>query len=136
MVSNERDELMAVIASVFAPAEVSMDSTLNNFGASSLLLLRLISALQRRFGVVLDVAELFSAEDISEWSSSSRRDERRTPSSLTEPTPTGSRLSSVGCGSVMSMPSDHRRVSCIQAECRRGQTQLCDTVRGDEQPPW
>lgn len=66
MVNNEHDELMAVIASVFAPAEVSVDSTFDDLGASSLSLLRLISVLQRRFGVVIDVAVLFSAEDISE----------------------------------------------------------------------
>lgn len=66
MVSNEHDEVMAVITSVFAPVEVSVDSTFDDLGASSLSLLRLISVLQRRFGVMIDVAELFSAEDISE----------------------------------------------------------------------
>jgi acyl carrier protein len=57
---------MSAISEVFAPAEVSPDSTLDDLGADSVSLLRLMASIQRRFDVVLDVVDMYSVNDVGE----------------------------------------------------------------------
>lgn len=65
--SNEQShDLMSVISEVFAPAEVSPESTFDDLGASSLHLLRLVSSFNRRFDVALDVVDMFSVDNVGD----------------------------------------------------------------------
>jgi acyl carrier protein len=65
--SNEQsDDLMSVISEVFAPLEVSLDSTFNGLGATSVSLLRLLVSIQSRFDVDLDVVDMFSVDDVGD----------------------------------------------------------------------
>jgi acyl carrier protein len=57
---------MSVISEVFAPAEVSPESTFDDLGASSLHLLRLVSSFNRRFDVALDVVDMFSVDNVGD----------------------------------------------------------------------
>lgn len=65
--SNEKsDDLISVISEVFAPLEVSLDSTLDGLEATSVLLLRLMVTIQRRFDVELDVVDMFTVDNIGD----------------------------------------------------------------------
>jgi acyl carrier protein len=66
MLNDQPNDLMSAISEVFAPAEVSPESTLESLGATSVTLLRLMSSLQRRFGIVLDVVDMFSVDDVGD----------------------------------------------------------------------
>lgn len=57
---------MSVISEVFAPEEISPDGTFDDLGATSVLLLRLMVALQREFNVDLDVVDMYSVEDVAD----------------------------------------------------------------------
>ncbi|WP_405976464.1 acyl carrier protein [Streptomyces sp. NBC_00988] len=66
--SNEQsDALMSEISEVFAPLEVSRDSTFADLGATSVSLLRLMVAMQSKFNVDLDVVDMFTVDDVSEF---------------------------------------------------------------------
>lgn len=65
--SNEQsDDLMSVISEVFAPLEVSPDSTFDDLTADSVSLLRLMVAIQSKFDVDLDVVDMFTVGDVGE----------------------------------------------------------------------
>jgi acyl carrier protein len=66
MSNDQSAELMSVISAVFAPTEVSPDSTFDDIGANSVVLLRLMASLQRKFDVVLDVVDMFSVDDVGD----------------------------------------------------------------------
>lgn len=58
--------MLSVISEVVSPLEVSPDSSLDDLEASSVLLLRLMVALQQKFDVVLDVVDMFSVDDVGD----------------------------------------------------------------------
>lgn len=60
------DDVMVVISEVFAPREVSVDSSFDDLEADSVLMLRLMVALQRKFNVVLDIVDMFDVEVIGD----------------------------------------------------------------------
>ncbi|KPC80813.1 MULTISPECIES: acyl carrier protein [Streptomyces] len=65
--SNEQsDDLMSVISEVFAPLEVSRDSTFDDLTADSVSLLRLMVAIQSKFDVDLDVVDMFTVGNVGE----------------------------------------------------------------------
>ncbi|MGE7437909.1 acyl carrier protein [Kitasatospora sp. NPDC001175] len=65
--SNEQsDDLMSVISEVFAPLEVSLDSTFDDLGATSVSLLRLMVSIQSTFDVDLDVVDMFTVANVGE----------------------------------------------------------------------
>ncbi|MBV1855874.1 acyl carrier protein [Catellatospora tritici] len=65
--SNEQaNSLMSVITQVFAPLEVSPDSTFDDLGATSVSLLRLMVSLQSSFDVDLDVVDMFTVRNVGE----------------------------------------------------------------------
>ncbi|MFF7636240.1 acyl carrier protein [Kitasatospora sp. NPDC008050] len=65
--SNEQpDDLMSVISEVFAPLEVSLESTFDELGATSVSLLRLMVSIQSKFDVDLDVVDMFTVDDIGD----------------------------------------------------------------------
>ncbi|MER5570522.1 acyl carrier protein [Streptomyces goshikiensis] len=65
--SNEQsDKLMSVISEVFAPLEVSLDSTFDDLGATSVSLLRLMVSIQSAFDVDLDVVDMFTVTNVGE----------------------------------------------------------------------
>jgi len=66
MPNDQSDELLSVISEVFAPTEVSLDSTLDDLEATSLHLLRLMSSLQYKFNIALDVADMFTVKDVGD----------------------------------------------------------------------
>jgi acyl carrier protein len=66
MSNAKSDEVMSVIFDVLSPLEVSADSRLGDVGANSVLLLRLMTALQRKFNVVLSVVDMFSVDDVGD----------------------------------------------------------------------
>ncbi len=66
MSNNLSADLMSVISEVFAPEEISPDGTFDDLGATSVLLLRLMVALQREFNVDLDVVDMYSVEDVAD----------------------------------------------------------------------
>ena len=57
---------MAVFSEAFASVEVTAESTLFDLGANSLDLLRLMNQFQQKFDVLLDVVDMFSAENVGE----------------------------------------------------------------------
>lgn len=73
-------ELMSVISEVFAPLEVSPESTLDSLEATSISLLRLMASIQSRFDVELDVVDMFTVGDIGELIQLVK--ERMTPTGL------------------------------------------------------
>jgi acyl carrier protein len=66
MSNEESGDVMSMIAEVFAPAEVTPDSTLDALGASSLHLLRLMNDFQSEFDVHLDVIDMFTVETVGD----------------------------------------------------------------------
>ncbi len=65
--SNERsDAVMSVLSDVFAPAEISPESTFDDLQATSVSLLRLMVSLQRKFDVDLDVVDMFGVKDVGD----------------------------------------------------------------------
>jgi acyl carrier protein len=66
MTSQLSENLMAAISEVFSPHEVSLESTFDSLEATSVSMLRLMALLQGRFGVTLDVVDMFSVEDIGD----------------------------------------------------------------------
>ena len=65
--SNEKSgDVMALVSEVFAPAEVRPDSTLDDLGADSLQMLRLMNDLQTEFDVHVDVIDMFTVESIAD----------------------------------------------------------------------
>lgn len=66
MSNAQSGDVMSVISEVVSPLEVSPDSSFDDLEASSVLLLRLMVALQRRFDVVLDVVDMFSVDDVND----------------------------------------------------------------------
>ncbi|MFD5733308.1 acyl carrier protein [Streptomyces sioyaensis] len=65
--SNEQsDDLMSVISEVFAPLDVSLDSTFDELGATSVSLLRLMVSIQSTFDVDLDVVDMFTVANVGE----------------------------------------------------------------------
>jgi acyl carrier protein len=66
MSDGQPDDLMSVISEVFAPLEVSPDSTFDGLEATSVSLLRLMVSIQRRFDVDLDVVDMFAVDDIGD----------------------------------------------------------------------
>lgn len=66
MSNDQSDDLMSVISEVFAAEEVSPDSTFEDLGATSVLFLRLMVSLQRKFDVALDVVDMFSVDDVAD----------------------------------------------------------------------
>lgn len=57
-------EVLAVISDVFAPLEVLPDSSFDDLEANSVLLLRLMVALQRKFDIDLDVVDMFTVDNV------------------------------------------------------------------------
>jgi acyl carrier protein len=66
MPNIQSEDVMSVIFEVFSPLEVSLDKSFDDLEANSVLLLRLMAALQRRFDVVLDVVDMFTVEDVGD----------------------------------------------------------------------
>lgn len=66
MSKKQSDDLMSVISEVFAPFEVSLDSTFDDLEATSVSLLRLMVSIQSRFDVHLDVVDMFTVGDVGE----------------------------------------------------------------------
>lgn len=66
MSNDQSDDLMLVISEVFAPEEVTRESTFEDLGATSLHLLRLMSSFQRKFHVALDVVDMFSVDSVGD----------------------------------------------------------------------
>ncbi|TDV49795.1 acyl carrier protein [Actinophytocola oryzae] len=66
MSNVKSDDVMSVISEVLTPREVSADSSINGLGVNSVLMLRLMVALQREFDVALSVADMFGAEDVGD----------------------------------------------------------------------
>jgi acyl carrier protein len=66
MSDGQSDDLMSVISEVFAPHEVSLASTFDSLGATSVSLLRLMVSIQSRFGVDLDVVDMFSVDGVGD----------------------------------------------------------------------
>lgn len=65
--SNEKsDDLISLLSEVFAPLEVSLDSTLDGLEATSVTLLRLMVSIKRRFDVDLDVVDMFTVDDVGD----------------------------------------------------------------------
>lgn len=65
--SNEQpDDLISVIAEVFAPLEVSPHSTFESLGATSVSLLRLMVSIQSRIDVDLDVIDMFTVDGVGD----------------------------------------------------------------------
>lgn len=65
--SNEQsDDLISVVSEVFAPLEVSLDSTFDGLGASSVSLLRLMVSIQSKFDIDLDVVDMFTVNDVGD----------------------------------------------------------------------
>lgn len=65
--SNEKsDDLISVISEVFAPLEVSPDSTFDGLEATSVSLLRLMASIRRKFDVDLDVVDMFTVDDVGD----------------------------------------------------------------------
>jgi acyl carrier protein len=66
-VSNVKsDDVLSVISEVLSPLEVSADSSLGSLGVNSVLVLRMMVALQRRFNVALSVVDMFSADIVGD----------------------------------------------------------------------
>lgn len=59
-------DVMSLISGVFAPVEVAPERTLDDLGATSLHLLRLMNELQTEFDVQLDVIDMFTVEKVSD----------------------------------------------------------------------
>ncbi|MFE5583109.1 acyl carrier protein [Kitasatospora sp. NPDC056531] len=57
---------MSVISEVFTPLEVSLDSTFDDLGATSVSLLRLMVSVQSTFDVDLDVVDMFTVANVGE----------------------------------------------------------------------
>lgn len=66
MPNEKLDDLMSVISEVFAPLDVSLDSTFEDLEANSVLLLRLMVSIHRRCDVELDVVDMFSVDSIGD----------------------------------------------------------------------
>jgi acyl carrier protein len=66
MSTAQSGDVMSVISEVVSPLEVSPDSSLDDLEVTSVLLLRLMVALQRRFDVVLDVVDMYSVDDVGD----------------------------------------------------------------------
>ncbi|MFD8705794.1 acyl carrier protein [Kitasatospora sp. NPDC059648] len=66
MSNAQSDALMSVISEVFAPLEVSLDSTFDDLGATSVSLLRLMVSIQSTFDVDLDVVDMFTVANVGE----------------------------------------------------------------------
>lgn len=66
MPEEQTDDLMSVISEVFAPLEVSRNSTFDDLGATSVSLLRLMVSIQNTFDVDLDVVDMFTVADVGE----------------------------------------------------------------------
>ncbi|MFE6503738.1 acyl carrier protein [Kitasatospora sp. NPDC057738] len=66
MSNAQSDDLMSVISEVFAPLEVSLDSTFDDLGATSVSLLRLMVSIQSTFDVDLDVVDMFTVANVGE----------------------------------------------------------------------
>lgn len=66
MSDGQSNDLMSVISEVFAPLEVSLASTFDSLGATSVLLLRLMVSIQSRFDVDLDVVDMFTVDDVGQ----------------------------------------------------------------------
>ncbi|MEU9801233.1 acyl carrier protein [Streptomyces sp. NPDC051000] len=65
--SNEQpDGLMSVISEVFDPLEVTLESTFDDLGATSVSLLRLMVSIQSAFDVDLDVVDMFTVANVGE----------------------------------------------------------------------
>jgi acyl carrier protein len=64
MPNEQSDHVMSVIAEVFAPTEVAPESTFDDLGVTSVMLLRLMVSLQRECGAELDVIDMFSVDDV------------------------------------------------------------------------
>ncbi|KOU23528.1 hypothetical protein ADK52_17555 [Streptomyces sp. WM6372] len=65
--SNEQPGgLMSVISEVFAPLEVTLESTFDDLGATSVSLLRLMVSIQSAFDVDLDVVDMFTVANVGE----------------------------------------------------------------------
>lgn len=66
MPNEKLDDLISVISEVFAPLDVSLDSTFEDLEANSVLLLRLMVSIHRRCDVELDVVDMFSVDGIGD----------------------------------------------------------------------
>lgn len=66
MAKPTQDDLILAISEIFAPLEVSADSTLDSLEATSVSLLRLMAMVQRKFHVELDVVDMYTIEVISD----------------------------------------------------------------------
>lgn len=66
MSNDQSDDVMSVISGVFAPAEVTPDSTFDDLEATSVSLLRLMVALQRKFSIDVDVVDMFTINDVGD----------------------------------------------------------------------
>lgn len=66
MAKPTQDDLILAISEIFAPLEVSADSTLDSLEATSVSLLRLMAMVQRQFHVELDVVDMYTIEVISD----------------------------------------------------------------------
>ncbi|BFV59633.1 hypothetical protein KCMC57_up47370 [Kitasatospora sp. CMC57] len=66
MSNDQSVELMSVISEVFAPLEVSEESTFDALGATSVSLLRLMVSIQSAFDVDLDVVDMFTVENVGD----------------------------------------------------------------------
>ncbi|MEV6580861.1 acyl carrier protein [Streptomyces sp. NPDC051582] len=65
--SNEQPGgLMSVISEVFDPLEVTLESTFDDLGATSVSLLRLMISIQSAFDVDLDVVDMFTVSNVGE----------------------------------------------------------------------
>lgn len=60
------DDLISVVSEVFASPEVSPDNTFEDLEATSVLFLRLMASIKRRFGVDLDVVDMFDVDDVGD----------------------------------------------------------------------
>lgn len=60
------DDLISVVSEVFAPLEVSPDSTFESLEATSVSFLRLMASIKRRFDVDLDVVDMFDVDDVGD----------------------------------------------------------------------
>jgi acyl carrier protein len=66
MSNDQSDELLSAISEVFAPTHVTPDSTLDELEATSLHLLRLMSSLQHKYNIALDVVDMFTVENVDD----------------------------------------------------------------------
>jgi acyl carrier protein len=66
MPNEKLDDLMSVISEVFAPLDVSLDSTFEDLEVSSILLLRLMVSINHRCDVELDIVDMFSVDNIGD----------------------------------------------------------------------